>query len=60
VEEPMGRYAAYTERTITVENELAIPLGDGASCRRLRMRAVISCLDVRRDGRGNPEPDWGR
>ena len=39
----MGRYAAYSERTTTVENELAIPLGDGASCRRLRMRVVITC-----------------
>jgi hypothetical protein len=34
-EEPMGRYAAYSERTITVENGLAIALGDGALCRRL-------------------------
>jgi hypothetical protein len=38
----MGRYAAYSERTITVENGLAIPLGDGASYRRLRMRVVIA------------------
>ena len=52
----MGRYAAYSERTITVETGLAIPLGDGASCRRLRMRLVNNCLNVRRDGRGNPEP----
>jgi len=37
-EEPMGRYAAYTERTITVEKELAIALGDGAAYRRLRRR----------------------
>jgi hypothetical protein len=34
-EEPTGRYAAYSKRTITVENELAITLGDGALCRRL-------------------------
>jgi hypothetical protein len=52
----MGRYAAYSERTITVEKGLAIALGDGAACRRLRMRVVIVCLDVRRDGRGDPEP----
>jgi hypothetical protein len=38
VEEPMGRYAAYSERTITVENGLAIALGDGALCRRLGRR----------------------
>jgi hypothetical protein len=38
VEEPMGRYAAYSKRTITVENELAITLGDGALCRRLGRR----------------------
>jgi hypothetical protein len=37
-EEPMGRYAAYSERTITVENGLAITLGDGALCRRLGRR----------------------
>jgi hypothetical protein len=37
-EEPTGRYAAYAERTITVENELAITLGDGALCRRLGRR----------------------
>jgi hypothetical protein len=34
----MGRYAAYSERTITVEKELAIALGDGAAYRRLRRR----------------------
>jgi len=34
----MGRYAAYSKRTITVENELAITLGDGALCRRLGRR----------------------
>ncbi|MFM8496198.1 MAG: hypothetical protein ACKOEM_11845 [Planctomycetia bacterium] len=34
-EEPTGRYAAYSERTITVEKELAIALGDGAAYRRL-------------------------
>jgi len=37
-EEPTGRYAAYTERTITVEKGLAIALGDGAAYRRLRRR----------------------
>jgi hypothetical protein len=37
-EKPMGRYAAYSERTITVENGLAITLGDGALCRRLGRR----------------------
>jgi hypothetical protein len=37
-EEPTGRYAAYTERTITVETGLAIALGDGAAYRRLRRR----------------------
>jgi len=37
-EEPTGRYAAYTERTIRVETGLAIPLGDGALCRRLGRR----------------------
>jgi hypothetical protein len=31
----MGRYAAYTERTIRVETGLAIALGDGAAYRRL-------------------------
>ena len=36
----MGRYAAYSERTITVENELAITLGDGALCRWLGRRRV--------------------
>jgi hypothetical protein len=40
----MGRYAAYTERTIGVETELAIALGDEAAYRRLRMRVVITCL----------------
>jgi hypothetical protein len=30
----MGRYAAYSKRTIKVENELAITLGDEALCRR--------------------------
>ncbi len=30
-EEPTGRYAAYTERTITVETGLAIALGDEAA-----------------------------
>jgi hypothetical protein len=39
----MGRYAAYSERTITVEKGLAIALGDGAACRRLRMRVVREC-----------------
>jgi hypothetical protein len=52
----MGRYAAYSKRTITFETGLAIALGDGAACRRLRMRVVIACLSVRRDGRGDPEP----
>jgi hypothetical protein len=28
--------------------------------RRLRMRVIIACLSVRRDGRGAPEPDWAR
>jgi hypothetical protein len=37
-EEPTGRYAAYSKRTITVENGLAIALGDGAADRRLRRR----------------------
>ena len=37
-EEPTGRYAAYSERTITVETGLAIALGDGAAYRRLRRR----------------------
>jgi hypothetical protein len=41
VEEPMGRYAAYSKRTITVENGLAITLGDGALCRRLGRRNVL-------------------
>jgi hypothetical protein len=36
----MGRYAAYSERTITVEKGLAIALGDGALCRRLRRRRI--------------------
>jgi hypothetical protein len=53
-EEPTGRYAAYTERTITVEKGLAIALGDEAAYRRLRMRVVISCPAVRRDGTGLP------
>jgi hypothetical protein len=43
-EEPTGRYAAYTERTITVETELAIALGDGAAYRRLRRR--VQRVDV--------------
>ena len=33
-----------------------IALGDGAACRRLRMRVITTCLTVRRDGRGDPEP----
>ena len=40
----MGRYAAYTERTITVETGLAIALGDGAACRRLRKRVLLGFL----------------
>jgi hypothetical protein len=36
----MGRYAAYSERTITVETGLAIALGDGALCRRLGRRRI--------------------
>jgi hypothetical protein len=28
--------------------------------RRLRMRVIIACLSVRRDGGGDPEPDWAR
>jgi hypothetical protein len=51
-EEPTGRYAAYTERTIKVEKGLAIALGDEAAYRRLRMRVVISCPAARRDGTG--------
>jgi hypothetical protein len=39
-EEPTGRYAAYSKRTITVENGLAITLGDGALCRRLGRRRI--------------------
>jgi hypothetical protein len=34
-EEPTGRYAACSERTITVEKGLAIALGDAATYRRL-------------------------
>ena len=45
----MGRYAAYSERTITVEKGLAIALGDGALCRRLGRRIG------RVDGQGDPE-----
>jgi hypothetical protein len=43
-EEPMGRYAAYSGRTIKVEKGLAIALGDGAAYRRLRRR--IGRVDV--------------
>jgi hypothetical protein len=51
-EEPTGRYAAYTERTIRVEKGLAIALGDEAACRRLRMRIIFNRPTVRREGTG--------
>jgi len=54
----MGRYAAYTERTITVETGLAIALGDGAAYRRLRMRVVVTYPHVLRRRLGRPKPDW--